>query len=337
MQRVVPPFKPAWWLPGPHLQTLWQSLFRHRPQPSVQRERLDTPDGDFLDLDWHGPAHGPVVLLLHGLSGSARSPYIRGLQCALAARGWRTAALNFRGCSGQPNRTWRAYHSGETGDLHHVYHHLRRQHPAAPLAVVGFSLGGNVLLKWLGEQVDGVQPLAAVAVSAPLRLELCATRLNQGISRLYRNQLLRELKAFVRWKTAALHKAGLPDEAARLEALGDLGPIRTFEGYDGRVVAGLYGFRDAADYYRQSGARPFLRHITRPTLVLHASDDPFMTPEVVPTASELAPSVRLEVSPSGGHVGFIGGRWPWRPEYWLEQRIPAFLEQALAAAGAAQS
>jgi len=325
-------FKPAWWLPGPHLQTLWQPLFRRRPAPVTRRERLETPDGDFLDVDWLGPDGGPIAILLHGLSGSSRSPYIRGMQSVLAKHGWRSAAMNFRGCSGEPNLTSRGYHSGDTRDLDFVYETLRRRYPESVIAAVGYSLGGNVLLKWLGERGNQVDLMAAAAVCVPLRLDLCAERLDHGVSRLYRNQLLLELKDYVRDKQRHLETIGRHEEAAELAKLGDLSPIESFWEYDSRVVAGLYGFRDAHDYYGQSSARQYLQDIRRPTLVIQSRNDPFMTPAVLPAPDELSLDVSLEVTDSGGHVGFVCGRLPWRPEYWLERRIPAFFNEALQSA-----
>ncbi len=325
-------FKAAWWVPGPHLQTLWQPLFRREPRPPVERESLRTPDGDFIDLDWLGPDDQPIVVLLHGLSGSSRSPYIRGLQHRMAGLGWRTLAMNFRGCGGRPNLTWRSYHSGETRDFDWVIKSLRGRYPDQPVTAVGFSLGGNVLLKWLGEQGARADLKAAVAVSVPLRLDLCAKRLNRGLSRLYRDRLLHELKGYVADKCQHLQSLGRDEEARRLVDLGDLSPIRTFREYDDRVVARLYGFRDAEDYYDQSSSRQFLNRIRRPTLLIQAHDDPFMTPEALPAASELSPCVQLEVTRTGGHVGFVSGRRPWRPDYWLERRIPEYLSQVMAAA-----
>jgi predicted alpha/beta-fold hydrolase len=325
-----PAFTPAWWLPGPHLQTLWQPLFRWWPQPETRRERLDTPDGDFLDLDWFGPATEPIVILLHGLSGSSRSPYIRGMQAALAGRGWRSVTLNFRGCGGEPNRTARGYHSGDTRDLDHVHQTLRQRHPDTPLAAVGYSLGGNVLLKWLGEHGPSAELFAAAAVSVPLRLELCADRMDHGWSRLYRNRLLRELKQYITRKQQSLESQGATSEAQRLVRLGELAPIRSFREYDNQVVARLYGFRDADDYYRQASAGQYLWKIQRPTLLIQALDDPFLTSAVLPEPHELSPCVQLEVTDGGGHVGFVGGRLPLRPDYWLERRITGFLADNLA-------
>lgn len=322
-------FEPAWWLNSPHLQTLWPALFRRSPALPTARERLTTPDDDFIDLDWcEGESLAPLVLLLHGLTGSSQSPYIRGMQAAFARRGWRSVALNFRGCGGEPNRTARCYHSGDTEDLDFLYRHLRQQIPQAPLAAVGFSLGGNVLLKWLGERSGEVDLLGAAAVSVPLQLDRCADRLDCGFSRLYRDRLLRELKDYIRHKRAHLQGLGQVGEWEKLDRLGDLSDIRSFWEYDGRVVARLYGFRDAADYYRQSSSRQYLQDIRVPTLIVQARDDPFTTPDILPGEDEISPHVRLEVTAGGGHVGFVAGL-PTRPRYWLEQRIPEFFAACL--------
>jgi predicted alpha/beta-fold hydrolase len=292
---------------------------------------VTTLDEDFLDLDWHESAAGgaPLVVLLHGLCGSSRSGYVVGLQQALAASGFRSVALNFRGCSGEYNRTAWCYHSGETSDFDYVYRAIRRREPQTPLAAVGFSLGGNVLLKWLGERGEGAELFAAVAVSVPMVLSRCADRMDRGFSRLYRDQLLRELKAYIHGKRLHLARIGAHHEAERLERLGDLRSVRSFWEYDERVVAPLYGFRDALDYYCQSSSRQFLSAIRVPTLIVQAADDPFLTPDILPGPDELPSNVCLEVSPSGGHVGFVAGSWPGRARYWLEERIPMFLRQEL--------
>lgn len=326
MPRSFPPqFHAAWWLNNPHLQTIYPALLR-KPSPlQRRRERLSTPDGDFIDLDWYGEDRRRLVILLHGLSGSSRSGYIQGLQQALLVGGFASVALNFRGCGGEPNRLARCYHSGDTEDIQFLYRTLRQRLPETALAAVGFSLGGNVLLKWLGEQGDKVRLFAAVAVSVPLVLSACASKLDRGFSRVYRDRLLSELKHYIRLKQRSLAGLGLAEEADKLRRLGDLAPITSFWQYDERVVAALHGFRDAEDYYRRSSSRPFLKAIRVPTLLIQADDDPFMTEAVLPSASELAAGVSLEVVRGGGHVGFVGGGNPFRPQYWLEQRIPAFL------------
>jgi predicted alpha/beta-fold hydrolase len=225
------------------------------------------------------------------------------------------------------NDSWRCYHSGETGDLDHVFRLLHSREPATPIGVVGFSLGGNVVLKWLGEQGGAINVMGAVAVSVPMVLEVCATRMDQGLSRWYRNRLVRELKHYLSVKRSHLRAIGRVADAARIEALGDLRTVRSFWEYDDLVVAGLYAFDGVQDYYARSSSRQYLQSISVPTLVIQAVDDPFMTPDVIPEVSELSDQVRIEVCRGGGHVGFIGGANPGHPQYWLEHRIPDFLAE----------
>ena len=322
-------FKPAWWLNNPHLQTLYPALLRKPPSPVLNRERLTTIDNDFIDIDFCGAGQQALVILLHGLTGSSQSGYIKGLQQTLLQQGFRSAALNFRGCSGEYNHSSRCYHSGETGDIDFLYRTLRAREPDTPMAVVGFSLGGNVLLKWLGEQGSDIQLFAATAVSVPLVLSACASKLDSGFSKLYRASLLRELKEYVRLKQYHLESLGKGDEAALLRQIGDLDNITSFWQYDDQVIAQLYDFANVQDYYQRSSSRQFLKTITVPTLLIQAQDDPFMTPEVIPEIDELSSSVSLEITQSGGHVGFISGNNPFQAEYWLEQRIPEFLQQQL--------
>lgn len=323
-------FKPAWWLKNCHVQTLFSALFRHVPTPELQRERLVTPDGDFLDIDWCAAnTDSPIVILLHGLSGSSKSVYIKGLQHALQKNNFRSVALNFRGCSGTYNNTSRCYHSGETSDLDFLYHTLREREPDTHFSVVGFSLGANVLLKWLGEKGNSIHLSSAVAVSTPFVLSICATKLDNGFSKLYRANLLRELKTYMNDKYLHLKKQGYCSEAEKIKECGDLSKITSFWEYDDRVVAKLYGFKNAHDFYAQSSSRKFLKAITVPTLLIQAQDDPFMTVDVVPNTSELPSCVKLELTQNGGHVGFIAGKNPLRPIYWLEERIVAFLSASL--------
>ncbi len=319
-------FKPAWWLSNSHLQTIYPALFRRVPNPpDYRRERLETPDHDFIDIDYCGAGKQPLVMLVHGLTGSSQSGYIKGLQSALFKQGLRSVALNFRGCSGSSNNRARSYHSGETEDIQFLYQTLRQREPNTPLAVVGFSLGGNVVLKWLGEQGSRLDLFAAVAVSVPMLLGICATKLDNGLSKLYRGKLLGELKAYMHNKLQHLDSTGQTQEAMKVRKLGDLSAINSFWQYDDRVVAKLHGFNDVHDYYRRSSSRQYLKSIAVPTLVIQAIDDPFMTQEVLPGLNEVSPKVQLEFTKHGGHVGFISGLIPFRPEYWLERRIPEFL------------
>ena len=280
------------------------------------------PDGDFVDIDW-ADGSGPVVVILHGLQGSSRSPHVQGLLRALARRGWRGAVMHFRGCSGEPNRLPRIYHSGETGDVGHVLGRLRARHPSTAIAAVGYSLGGNVLLKWLAERGPDAELSAAVAVSVPFRLDRAADRLERGFSRLYKRHFIADLQRSVLAKFRR-RPGPLDLDAVRR--------TRTFQGFDDEVTAPLHGFRDAAHYYDTSSCRQYLRGVARPTLVLHALDDPFITRDAAPRAEELAPCVRLELSLRGGHVGFVEGSAPWSARYWLEERIPCFLGERFSAA-----
>ena len=313
-------FRAPWWLKSAHLQTMFATLFRPARAFPLRRERIELDDGDFLDLDWSPAAQGPVVLVLHGLEGSSDSPYARGMLETAHAHGWRGVVMHFRGCSGEPNRLPRSYHSGDTRDLAQVVRILRARSDVPVLSAVGYSMGGNVLLKWLGEQGASVPLVAAVAVSVPYTLSLAAERLARGLSRVYQRRLLDDLRA----KLSRKFSAGT--SAIDLEQAHS---SRDFWEFDDRVTAPLHGFKDVHDYYTRSSSRQYLANIGIPTLMLHAEDDPFMTPQALPSGDELSPSTRLEVSAAGGHVGFVHGRLPWRPRYWLEERIPAFLESHL--------
>lgn len=328
--QIKSPFSPAWWLNNPHLQTLYPAVLRKIAHVPLKRERLATPDGDFIDIDWCGDGEQHLVILLHGLSGSSNSGYIKGLQHALLRQGFSSVALNFRGCSGEPNLLARCYHSGDTEDIRFLYHTLRQRLPRTALAAVGFSLGGNVLLKWLGEQGDKIALFAAAAVSVPLVLSICATKLDSGFSRVYRDHLLCELKQYIRAKHRHLSELGLHEEADKIRELGDLSAIKSFWEYDDRVVARLHGFKNVEDYYRRASSRQFLKNITVPTLLIQADDDPFMTQAVLPDTEELSKQVRLEIIKGGGHVGFVSGANLFQPTYWLEERIPAFLKSQVA-------
>lgn len=305
------------------------------------RERLDTPDGDFLDLDWTAPiADGsrrtspipngsretrPIVVLLHGLEGCSESGCMIEAARLCTEAGLRAVALNFRGRSGTPNRLPRAYHAGETGDLAYVLEVLHRREPGAPLAALGFSLGGNVLLKYLGERGNPAGPAlrAAAAVSVPVDLAASTSRLERGMGRLYTRFFIRALRNGVRAKAAVMP---VPyDRDAALEA-------RTLRAFDDAVVAPLHGFRDAADYYARSSSKRYLEAIRVPTLLLQARDDPFL-----PASLELLaavrdnPWLRAGFVERGGHVGFVEGHAPWAARFWAEAEAVRFLATFLRA------
>lgn len=318
-------FKPAWWLKNAHVQTIFPTFLRRLQRPIVREERFELPDGDFVDLAWAETGiapDAPLVIFLHGLGGDVNSKYIVGLLHAVNQRGWRGVLMHFRGAGREPNRLARAYHSGDTADLDYFLRILHEREPQTKKAVVGFSLGGNVLLKWLGEQ--GQQSLihGAAAVSVPFQLGLVADKINRGFSRFYQNYLLKRLRQVFNRKLEHLAKP-IPESLRRLN---DCQCFWTFDEY---ITAPLNGYAHVHDYYRESSSRQFLIDIATPTLIIHAKDDPFMVPAVIPRAEELSKDIVLEVSEHGGHVGFISGQIPGRPIYWLDERIPQFLHHFL--------
>ena len=317
-------YVPPWWYRGRHLQTLWGPLLRPIGRPRFRRERVDTPDGDFLDLDWCEPeaVGAPVVVVLHGLEGSSRSHYVSGLCREAAALGLRAVILNFRSCSGEPNRTGRLYHSGETSDLDAVLGRLIAREPAVRVGLVGISLGGNVLLKWLGERGVGAyaQVRAGAAISTPFDLAACAAVLDRGLNRaLYTASFLATMKAKLD-KKAELYQDVLNLPAAR--------KAKTFAEYDRLVTAPLGGFASERDYWARSSSGPLLPQIRRPTLLINALNDPFMPASALPRAA-VAESRWLEAAfvAEGGHAGFLQGASGARS--WAEGRALAFLRRHL--------
>lgn len=318
-------FKPAWWLANAHAQTLYPVLTRRLSSPVDMMERFELPDGDFIDLAWaiNGVSKdSPVVIFLHGLGGDVNSKYVAGLLNAVNQCGWRGVLMHFRGASLEPNRLPRAYHSGDTADLDCWLRALDKREPRTKKAIVGISLGGNVLLKWLGEQ--GPQSLvhAAVAVSVPFKLGLVADRINQGFSRIYQKHLLERLRSVFKRKLEN-RADDFPPSCSKLDS------IQCFWTFDENVTAPLNGFPHVHAYYREASSAQYLINIATPTLVIHALDDPFMTPAVVPEPETLSKDITLELSQKGGHVGFISGHVPGVPVYWLDQRVPQFLQDYL--------
>jgi predicted alpha/beta-fold hydrolase len=322
-------YTPAWWVPGAHLRTLWGKLVR-RPPPLLTRiERWATSDGDEIELHRvdpvEGSAHGGRLLVLHGLEGTIQSHYLRGILAQARQRGWAADALIFRTCNGEVTRARRLYHSGETADLDFVVRRLVREHLGQPLALAGFSLGGNVLLKWLGERGSELpaEVRSAAAISVPFDLERGSRFIERGFSRVYTKHFLRTLRAKARAKLARD-----PDlfDALALER------AQTLFAFDDAVTAPVHGFADAADYYRRSSSIRFLAAIRCPTLLLSAYDDPFLPPEVLSEVAAIAeanPCLVTEFHQRGGHVGFIAGRWPWSPRYYAEDRVLGFLRSAI--------
>ncbi|WP_158780890.1 hydrolase [Pantoea sp. BAV 3049] len=314
-------FQPIPGMSNAHLQTILPRLVRRRISLQPHWQRLTLPDSDFVDLAWsEDPAqasHKPRVVLFHGLEGSFHSPYAHGLLQVCKAHGWLGVVMHFRGCSGEPNRLNRIYHSGETSDATFFLQWLRDEWGTVPTAAVGFSLGGNMLAYLMGEQGDRCLLDAGVVVSAPLMLEPCSFRLEQGFSRVYQHYLLNLLKQNAARKLIAW-PGTLPVDLAQLRGLKKL------RDFDDAITARAHGYTDATDYYRRCSAMPRLPGVRKPLLIIHAKDDPFMTDEVIPDPAQLPSSVEYQLTQYGGHVGFVGGTL-FRPQMWLEQRIPQWL------------
>ncbi len=309
-------FRALRWLPGPHLPTIWASEFRAVNSVNLEFERLELPDGDFVDLATTPNKLAPAVIVLHGLEGSHQSSYARAILAALHGAGFWGVLLHFRGCSGEPNRLARTYHSGDTADLAYVVQWLEARTGVAPFAAIGYSLGGNVLLKWLAEENASARLETAVAVSVPFDLAACADRLNEGFSRIYQRRLVKSMqdKYLLKFKT----------QASPLGRL-DVRQLKTFWDYDDQVTAPLHGFRDVHDYYGRSSSRQYLSDITIPTLILHARDDPFVPAHAIPEATELGAHTALELVAHGGHVGFVSNQPRDHEGHWLERRICSHL------------
>ena len=313
-----PAYSAPAWLPGGHAQTIWP-LLRKGPLPSYRRQRWDTPDGDFIDLDWLAAPHdGPLVALFHGLEGSSASHYARGLMAACRDAGWAGVTVNFRGCSGEMNRLPRAYHSGDSAEIDWILRRLRAGlGSGAPLFVAGVSLGANALLKWLGERGEDAGFVAGAAgVSAPFDLAAANRALSTGFNRVYARYFLRTLVP------TALTKL---DRHPGLFDAGRVMASQTLKDFDDAVTAPLHGFRDAADYYAQSSARFHLAGIRVPTLLLNARNDPFLPAEALPDPTALPAAIRAEFPAEGGHVGFVHGAFPGHLS-WLPARLMAHFQ-----------
>ena len=317
------PFRPLPFARGPHAQTILAQFLRPTRGPAVNRVRLDTPDDDFLDVDClQAPKDAPHLLLIHGLEGSSRSGYVVAMQREAQKRGWGAWSLNFRSCSGEPNRAARSYCSGETADPLFVLEKMRADGITGPILGVGFSLGGNVVLKLLGDTGEAAPLAAAVAVSTPYDLATCADTIDasSGLTFLYKEVFLRSLKA------KALQKARLHPGAFDVAAVRRARGIRPF---DDALTAPLYGYKDATDYYAQCSSARVLERIRRPTLLISAKDDPIAPLHGEPERSR-NPLLHWIVTAEGGHVGFIEGAAPSHDSFWAEQVSGEFLAWSLA-------
>jgi predicted alpha/beta-fold hydrolase len=299
-----------------------------RTRVAYRRERWDTPDGDFIDLDWidgsspvtrhSSPENAPLLALFHGLEGSSQSHYATAIMAAARNAGWRGVAIHFRGCSGEPNRLPRAYHSGDAREIDWILRRLRAHHPDAAFFAAGVSLGGNALLKWLGESGASATAVVdrAAAVSAPIDLMAAGDALERGFCMVYTRNFLATLRSK---SVAKLERhPGLYDAAAVAAA-------RTLREFDDLVTAPLHGFRNTDDYWTRASSKPGLRNIDVPTLVLNARNDPFLPAPALPGVADVSGAVELEQPEDGGHVGFVSGVFPGHFD-WLPRRLLAFFQ-----------
>ncbi|MDH1251825.1 alpha/beta fold hydrolase [Comamonas thiooxydans] len=316
-------FRAPWWQPGGHVQTIWAALCaKGGESPAWRRERWDTPDGDFIDIDFSSHmanASAPTLVLFHGLEGSSSSHYAKALAQVCAQRGWHLAVPHFRGCSGEPNHLLRAYHSGDADELDWILRRLR-QGADGELLAMGVSLGGNALARWAGLQQQAAAELVkgAAVICAPLDLVAGGVNLGQGLNRwIYTPMFMRTLvpKALAKWQQSP----GVFDRERLQRA-------RTLHDFDDVFTAPVHGFRDADDYWRRASAKPLLKQVAVPLLLLNARNDPFVPAHSLPRPDEVSATVQLWQPPHGGHVGFASGAWPAHVQAmplavteWLEQ------------------
>jgi len=305
-----------------HLQTIVPALFRGVPLVTRERERIETPDGDFLDLDWNQEASSlRLAILSHGLEGNSRNAYIQGMAAALWRAGWNVLAWNFRGCSGESNRRLSSYHSGATADLETVIRHALATTSPRQIALIGFSMGGNLTLKYLGDQAEALDPrlVGAVTYSVPCDLASSSRRLEGLVQRFYMDRFLGSLRIKIREK---MHRfPGQLDDAG-------LDAMRTFREFDGAYTAPLHGFASAEDYWQRASCAPVLSQIAIPTLLVNAGNDPFLAPACYPVAAAReSATLSLEIPSSGGHLGFV--TCDQENEYWSETRAVEFLSKVV--------
>lgn len=318
------PFRAAWWCLGPNMQTLTGAFIRPAEKLNFTRQRWETPDGDFLDIDrMGGPPGAPLLLVLHGLEGSSDSKHVLGILGEARSLGWQGVALNFRSCSGEPNRAKRSYHGGETSDVRWVIRRLIEEDPARPMVCAGYSLGGNILLKYLGEEGAALpaQIKGAVAISAPFDLKASAMMLEKSFHGIYNRRLVKSMKMKAREKLKRFPDLVDPE---KLQA------ARTLEQFDNLVTAPVHGFRDADEYWAAASSAQFLSGIRRPTLLISAKDDPFLPESCLPVKAVSGNRfLSADFPDRGGHVGFVAGAWPLRPFAWAERKAAVFLRGRL--------
>jgi predicted alpha/beta-fold hydrolase len=319
----VSAYRAPWWLPDGHSQTIYARALGRRYRVPYRRERWETPDGDFVDLDWLDGASGgsKLIVLFHGLEGDSQSHYALSLMAIAARRGWRGVVPHFRGCSGEANRLSRSYHSGDSREIDWILRRLKAEHSRAEICVVAISLGGNMVLKWLGEAGSAAAEVveSAAAVSTPFDLVAAAGELDSGIKRmLYTEHFLRSMRPKALAKIAA-HDLPIDPRAVRASF--------TFRQFDDLFTAPIHGFRGALDYWRSCSSKRWLKEIKIPTLLINAQNDPFLPASALPRPGDASAMVSLEFPRTGGHVGFVAGKFPGHLE-WLPRRVLNFFATA---------
>lgn len=316
-------FEAPFWARNRHMQTIWPRFFMRKPKLDLRWEKMSTPDNDFVELAWtkNDNSNKGLMVIFHGLEGSAQSHYAAHLMAMLVDMQWQAVLVHFRGCGPSGNQTARSYHSGETEDNKRVLDALKTRFPDKKMLATGYSLGGNMLLKLLGEEPEQPWLSQAIAVSPPFDLGRCSEAISRGFSKVYQRHLLKSMRGKFAAKYAQYDYHSLLglriDELARFES---------FYQFDDRITGPLHGFKNAGDYYQQCSANRYMDKIKTPTLVLHAKDDPFMTDDIVPKQAQLSDTVRIELSERGGHVGFLQGAIT-RPKLWVNERIKIMLRE----------
>jgi hypothetical protein len=318
-------FTPTFLLKNRHVQTLYSSLFRKIPTHSFDIETFELKDGDFIECYWYNKRDAnnnkPIVLLFHGLTGSYKSPYILGTMSKLDKNGYDSVVVHFRSSSGLMNKKANSYHSGKTDDALEFIESLQKRYINSKIFAIGYSLGANVLLKLLGETANKSYFSAAVAISTPMQLDICSKQMNRGFSKFYQHLLLKDLKKLLEQKYKTHDMKSLINLDKK-----DIKKISTFYEYDKAYTAPIHGFASAQEYYEKSSSKQFLKHIKTNTLIIHSLDDPFTTPQILPSEGEISSNVKLEIYQKGGHVGFVEGTI-FKPKYWLEERVVNYFNE----------
>ncbi len=326
MPVVASSYVAPWWLPGGHLQTIAPARLMPLPRVQYRRERWDTHDGDFIDVDFALPEppvnDAPVLVLFHGLEGDSQSHYARAIMRWFTDRGWRGLVVHFRGCSGEANRLPRAYHSGDSDEADWILRAVRTRWPAAALSAVGVSLGGNMLAKWAGEREQSASFITAGAsIGSPLDLAAGGAALGRGVNMIYTRAFLATLK-----KKALAKLQQFPEIGRGSEYAQRLRSSRNLYEFDNEYTAPLHGFRDTDDYWERASGKRWLQSVRIPYLVLNARNDPFVPEASLPQPNQVSPSVELEQPAEGGHIGFARGPWPGRIDF-IAQRLHQFFAQ----------